>query len=183
MKDKMLSMLILQSVCPGEYDHSNPYEACKMCPYSGVHACEELLRQKLLNTLQESLFEKPKGVPDSLKHRVTEIIHELGVPAHVKGYHYLREAIMVAVKDRSVLEAVTKVLYPQVAKTYQTTPSRVERAIRHAIELSWDRGDIDTIQKYFGYTVSLSKGKPTNSEFIALITDRLCLEIKQESCA
>lgn len=97
---------------------------------------------------------------------VTEIIHEIGVPAHIKGYQYLREAIMIAIDDMEVINAITKVLYPQVAKTFSTTPSRVERAIRHAIEVAWDRGDLETLQKFFGYTVSNTKGKPTNSEFI-----------------
>lgn len=106
---------------------------------------------------------------------VTEIIHQIGIPAHIKGYHYLREAILLSLYDSEMLESVTKLLYPTVAKTFSTTASRVERAIRHAIETAWDRGDIDTIQKLFGYTVSIGKGKPTNSEFIALITDNLRL--------
>jgi len=114
---------------------------------------------------------------------VTNIIHEIGVPAHIKGYQYLREAIMIAVEDMDVINAITKVLYPQVAKTFQTTPSRVERAIRHAIEVAWDRGDLDTLQSFFGYTVSNTKGKPTNSEFIALIADKLQLQLKGSSVA
>jgi len=111
----------------------------------------------------------------SLESQVTAIIHEVGVPAHIKGYQYLREAIIIAVKDMDVINAVTKVLYPEVAKRFNTTPSRVERAIRHAIEVAWDRGDLETLQKYFGYTVSNAKGKPTNSEFIAMIADRIRL--------
>lgn len=113
-----------------------------------------------------------------LETRITTIIHEIGVPAHIKGYQYLREAIMVAVKDREAVGAITKVLYPTVARTFNTTPSRVERAIRHAIEVAWDRGDIDTLQRFFGYTVSHAKGKPTNSEFIAMIADKLQLQIR-----
>ena len=112
----------------------------------------------------------------SLKNLVTSVIHEIGVPAHIKGYQYLREAIIITVNDMDVINAVTKVLYPEVAKRFNTTPSRVERAIRHAIEVAWDRGDLETLQKYFGYTVSNTKGKPTNSEFIAMIADRLTLE-------
>ncbi len=111
---------------------------------------------------------------------VTGIIHEIGVPAHIKGYQYLREAIIIATQDMDVINAITKVLYPQVAKTFQTTPSRVERAIRHAIEVAWDRGDLDTLQRFFGYTVSNTKGKPTNSEFIALIADKLQLQLKNQ---
>ena len=113
-----------------------------------------------------------------LKNRVTNIIHEIGVPAHIKGYQYLREAIIITVEDMDVINAVTKVLYPEVAKRFGTTASRVERAIRHAIEVAWDRGDLETLQRFFGYTVSNAKGKPTNSEFIAMIADRLVLEQK-----
>lgn len=115
----------------------------------------------------------------NIEAMVTSIIHEIGVPAHIKGYQYLREAIMIAVRDMDVINAITKVLYPQVAKTFATTPSRVERAIRHAIEVAWDRGDLETLQSFFGYTVSNTKGKPTNSEFIALIADKLQLQIKE----
>ena len=114
-----------------------------------------------------------------LESMVTAIIHEIGVPAHIKGYQYLREAIMIAVGDMDVINAVTKVLYPEVAKRFATTASRVERAIRHAIEVAWDRGDLETLQHYFGYTVNSAKGKPTNSEFIALIADRLQLQLKR----
>ena len=124
------------------------------------------------------IFEGPAS-PDlrvhALRNTVTNVIHEIGVPAHIKGYQYLREAIIIAVNDMEVINAVTKVLYPAVAKRFGTTPSRVERAIRHAIEVAWDRGDLETLQKYFGYTVSNTKGKPTNSEFIAMIADRLML--------
>ena len=115
---------------------------------------------------------------NNIEAMVTSIIHEIGVPEHIKGYQYLREAIIIAVNDMDVINAITKVLYPQVAKTFQTTPSRVERAIRHAIEVAWDRGDLDTLQRFFGYTVSNTKGKPTNSEFIALIADKLQLQMK-----
>ena len=119
----------------------------------------------------------------SIESMVTGIIHEIGVPAHIKGYQYLREAIIIAVGDMDVINAITKVLYPQVAKTFGTTPSRVERAIRHAIEVAWDRGDLDTLQRFFGYTVSNTKGKPTNSEFIALIADRLQLQLRSADAA
>ncbi len=119
---------------------------------------------------------QPISHTKSLKNMVTDIIHEIGVPAHIKGYQYLREAILIAVDDMDVINAVTKVLYPEVARRFSTSPSRVERAIRHAIEVAWDRGDLETLQKFFGYTVSNTKGKPTNSEFIAMIADRLVLE-------
>ena len=115
----------------------------------------------------------------NLEAVVTDIIHEIGVPAHIKGYQYLREAIILTINDMEMINAVTKVLYPEVAKKFGTTPSRVERAIRHAIEVAWDRGDIEVLQKFFGYTVSNIKGKPTNSEFIAMIADCLSLRRKQ----
>ena len=119
----------------------------------------------------------PRGDAD-LEAVVTDIIHEIGVPAHIKGYQYLREAIILTIHDMDMINAVTKVLYPEVAKRFGTTPSRVERAIRHAIEVAWDRGDVETLQKFFGYTVSGIKGKPTNSEFIAMIADHLSLRRK-----
>lgn len=112
--------------------------------------------------------------PD-LESSVTEILHQIGVPAHIKGYHYLREGIMLSVNDSEVLGSITKILYPMVAKKFSTTPSRVERAIRHAIEVAWDRGDVDVLNSYFGYTIHNLRGKPTNSEFIAMIADNLSL--------
>lgn len=114
----------------------------------------------------------------ALEVRVTDVIHQVGVPAHIKGYQYLREAIMMAVEDMDSVGAITKIMYPAIAKKFKTTSSRVERAIRHAIEVAWDRGDIETLQGYFGYTVSGSKGKPTNSEFISMIADRLRLQMR-----
>ena len=115
--------------------------------------------------------------PD-IEAQVTRIIHQIGVPAHIKGYQYLRTAILLTVKDSDIINSVTKVLYPSVAKKYQTTTSRVERAIRHAIEVAWDRGDVDTLNSYFGYTIQNNRGKPTNSEFIAMIADNLRLKYK-----
>lgn len=115
---------------------------------------------------------------NSLESVVTDILHEIGVPAHIKGYQYLREAIIMTINNMDAINSVTKVLYPEVAKKFDTTPSRVERAIRHAIEVAWDRGDIETLQKFFGYTVSNVKGKPTNSEFIAMIAD--CLSLRRK---
>ena len=106
---------------------------------------------------------------------MTDMIHELGVPAHIKGYQYLREAIMMAVEDIDMLGSITKILYPTIAKKYQTTASRVERAIRHAIEVAWSRGKMETLDALFGYTINTGKGKPTNSEFIALIADKIRL--------
>ena len=121
-----------------------------------------------------------KSVPITrdIETEVTNMIHEIGVPAHIKGYQYLREAIMMAIEDMDIPNAITKQLYPEISKKFDTTPSRVERAIRHAIEVAWSRGKMDTIDKIFGYSINTGKGKPTNSEFIALIADRLRLELK-----
>ena len=118
------------------------------------------------------------SLPPDIETQVTRIIHQIGVPAHIKGYQYLRTAILMTISDSDVINSVTKVLYPSVAKKYQTTTSRVERAIRHAIEVAWDRGDVDTLNSYFGYTIQNSRGKPTNSEFIAMIADNLRLKYK-----
>lgn len=116
-----------------------------------------------------------------LRIQVTEILHQIGVPAHIKGYHYLRDSIIMAIEDPEIINAVTKQLYPSVAKQYETTSSRVERAIRHAIEVAWDRGDVDVLNSYFGYTIHNTRGKPTNSEFIAMISDKLCLQLDNVS--
>ena len=146
-------------------------------PCSAETVCERMEEICSLGARRER--ERPGQGPD-IETMVTNVIHEIGVPAHIKGYQYLREAIIIAVGDMEVINAITKVLYPQVAKTFATTPSRVERAIRHAIEVAWDRGDLDTLQRFFGYTVSNTKGKPTNSEFIALIADRLQLQLRSD---
>ena len=122
--------------------------------------------------------EEPVEKPHDLEKDVTDTIHEIGVPAHIKGYQYLREAIMMAVKDIDMLNSITKVLYPTIARKYSTTPSRVERAIRHAIEVAWSRGKMETLDALFGYTINTGKGKPTNSEFIALIADKIRLQYR-----
>ena len=132
----------------------------------------ELMRQASTPEQEEAPF------APALEGMVTAIIHEIGVPAHIKGYQYLRTAILMTISDNDVINSVTKVLYPSVAKKYQTTTSRVERAIRHAIEVAWDRGDVDTLNSYFGYTIQNSRGKPTNSEFIAMIADNMRLKYK-----
>ena len=124
------------------------------------------------------ISENNKNDLDSLEALVTNIIHELGVPAHIKGYQYLREAIMMVINDIDIINQITKQLYPDIAKKFKTTPSRVERAIRHAIEVAWSRGEQQAVERIFGYTISASKGKPTNSEFIAMVADKLRLELK-----
>ena len=136
-------------------------------------AYEILEENDMFNDETDDMFSSDRTCKD-----VTDMIHEIGIPAHIKGYHYLRDAILMAIEDMDVLNAVTKVLYPTVAKMHQTTASRVERAIRHAIEVAWSRGKLDTLDELFGYTVNGGKGKPTNSEFIALIADTIRLEYK-----
>lgn len=118
-------------------------------------------------------------LPRDLEQDVTNMIHEIGVPAHIKGYQYLREAIMMSVEDPGMISSITKILYPTIAKRFQTTPSRVERAIRHAIEVAWSRGRMETLDALFGYTIDTGKGKPTNSEFIALIADKIRLQYRR----
>jgi len=128
---------------------------------------------------QEGSFTPPTKTPlPNLEVMVTDIIHQIGVPAHIKGYHYLRDSIIMAVREPDIINSVTKQLYPNVAKKNGTTPSRVERAIRHAIEVAWDRGDVDVLTSYFGYTIHNGRGKPTNSEFIAMISDKLRLKLR-----
>lgn len=133
---------------------------------------------KVINTVFENHYRRQSN---SLESDVTQMIHEIGVPAHIKGYQYLRDAIIMSVNDVEILGSITKRLYPSIAKKHKTTSSRVERAIRHAIETAWSRGKMDTIEELFGYTVSDRKGKPTNSEFIALIADKIRLEYKMRA--
>lgn len=135
---------------------------------------------ELHNGDEVKTFPRPQKTFD-MEAMVTDVIHEIGIPAHIKGYQYLRHAIMMAVEDLDIINSITKELYPTVAKDFNTTPSRVERAIRHAIEVAWDRGDTDVLNSFFGYTIANSKGKPTNSEFIAMIADKLRLQIKNAS--
>ena len=144
-----------------------------------IKGLDQKIRQK--EKLQSVEIRKQRTVLDyefNMKQDVTKIIRDLGIPAHIKGYQYLRDAIVMSVNDMDMLNSITKILYPTIAKKYQTTSSRVERAIRHAIEVAWSRGKMDTIDEMFGYTIHNGKGKPTNSEFIALITDRIRLEYK-----
>ena len=145
-----------------------------------VNGAETILKNR--RSIKSSQSEGTVAGHDQLNYdietQVTKIIHKIGVPAHIKGYQYLRTAILMAVHDGDIINSVTKILYPSVAKKYDTTTSRVERAIRHAIEVAWDRGDVETLNSYFGYTIQNSRGKPTNSEFIAMIADNLRLQYK-----
>lgn len=183
VKGKTVSTLILSSFargCMAEQvaARGGDYYMMKPCRVASV---VERVRLLASDRWAEDNDRTPSATAgrQSLEANVTAIIHEIGVPAHIKGYQYLREAIIMTVEDMDVINAVTKILYPEVARKFGTTASRVERAIRHAIEVAWDRGDLDTLQKYFGFTVSNSKGKPTNSEFIAMIADRLVLQRRQ----
>ena len=149
-----------------------------MKPFDIGSLCEHLRRLMKSNGAHR-IEGGTDGIPGGdMETQVTKLIHQIGVPAHIKGYQYLRTAILLTVEDSDIINSVTKVLYPSVAKKYQTTTSRVERAIRHAIEVAWDRGDVDTLNSYFGYTIQQGRGKPTNSEFIAMIADNLRLKYK-----
>ena len=130
-------------------------------------------------TPEEAAMNREEYMKEHLETDITKMLHELGIPAHIKGYQYLRDAISMVVRDREMMEAVTKILYPEIAKKNYTSSSRVERAIRHAIEVAWGRGSLEVIDELFGYTISTGKGKPTNSEFIALIADKICLDYKE----
>ncbi|MCQ2435839.1 MAG: sporulation transcription factor Spo0A [Clostridia bacterium] len=147
--------------------------------YTTLYERIERIHKRRMNEAKASVQISPYSDDrNDLETQVTNIIHRIGVPAHIKGYQYLRTAILMTVEDNDLINSVTKILYPSVAKKYQTTSSRVERAIRHAIEVAWDRGDIDTLNSYFGYTIQNERGKPTNSEFIAMIADNLRLKNK-----
>ena len=149
-------------------------------PYDIEQMCENI--RGLVKKQRDDAFSNAISFDAvGIEQKVTQLLHQIGVPAHVKGYHYLRESIIMSVEKPDIINAVTKQLYPSVAKKYETTSSRVERAIRHAIEVAWDRGDIDVLNSYFGYTIHNDRGKPTNSEFIAMISDRLRLQIKNAS--
>ena len=154
-------------------------DLCLLKPYNMDSLCRhiESLSAGRYVTETEPEPQKTEQDPD-IETQVTRIIHQIGVPAHIKGYQYLRTAILLTIRDSDMINSVTKVLYPSVAKKYQTTTSRVERAIRHAIEVAWDRGDVDTLNSYFGYTIQNTRGKPTNSEFLAMIADNLRLKYK-----
>ena len=151
-----------------------------VAPFDAADLAERIFQLCSMNGMKlPAKPQQPAGEQEpSLEIQVTEILHQIGVPAHIKGYHYLRDSIIMAIETPDIINAVTKQLYPSVAKRYDTTASRVERAIRHAIEVAWDRGDVDILNSYFGYTIHNTRGKPTNSEFIAMISDRLRLHMK-----
>ncbi|MBU5472600.1 sporulation transcription factor Spo0A [Roseburia sp. MSJ-14] len=179
----MISGVGQQSITEDAFDLGADYYIMK--PFdsdvviSRIKRVRDKEKSKGLEARKVNPYEKKEKLEErNLENDVTNIIHEIGVPAHIKGYQYLREAIMMSVTDMEMLNSITKILYPSIAKKFQTTPSRVERAIRHAIEVAWSRGKMDTIDELFGYTIHNGKGKPTNSEFIALIADKIRLEYK-----
>ena len=173
MKDRVMNALVKLAVCPGK---SNPSEVCATCAHRTRLNCEAELKREAYKMLSQS---DVSVVKPNLCTCVTEVLHIIGVPAHIKGYNYVREAIIIAVNDMQILNCITKGMYPQIAEKFNTTPSRVERAIRHAVEVAWDRGDLETLQKFFGNTICGLKGKPTNSEFMALLADKLYLEVQR----
>ena len=149
---------------------------CLIKPFDYSSLCEHI--DTLYRSRNSALPTQVKPNEEDMETQVTKVIHQIGVPAHIKGYQYLRTAILMTISDNDIINSVTKMLYPSVAKKYSTTTSRVERAIRHAIEVAWDRGDVDTLNSYFGYTIQNNRGKPTNSEFIAMIADNMRLKYK-----
>ena len=184
--DKPPAFIVVSSVASEGMFIQATNAGAQMCLLKPVHIgslcehIEELLTARMepaLSPAHSNAESSEERTPD-IETQVTKIIHQIGVPAHIKGYQYLRTAILMTVRDSDIINSVTKVLYPSVAKKYSTTTSRVERAIRHAIEVAWDRGDVDTLNSYFGYTVQNNRGKPTNSEFIAMIADNLRLRYK-----
>ena len=150
-------------------------DVCILKPFSESSLLSHI--EALCRSYEKERNDFAAARPD-VEAQVTKIIHQIGVPAHIKGYQYLRTAILMTIEDNDIINSVTKILYPAVAKKYKTTTSRVERAIRHAIEVAWDRGDVDTLNSYFGYSIQNSRGKPTNSEFIAMIADNLRLKYR-----
>ncbi len=177
LRENTPSFIMLSS-----FNNQNMFEEC--CEAGAAYCMIKPLDFGFMAERISRLAERGRKLGDriptesDLEAQVTKVIHQIGVPAHIKGYQYLRTSIMLVIKDGDVINSVTKTLYPTVAKQYSTTSSRVERAIRHAIEVAWDRGDLDVLNSYFGYTVQTSRGKPTNSEFIALIADNLRLKNK-----
>ncbi len=160
-----------------------PFDMATLVDRLRVLIDDNTLSNEYITTYTKTTINSSRNSSTPLEVRVTNIIHDVGVPAHIKGYQYIREAILLSVQNEEIINAVTKTLYPTLAKKFNTTPSRVERAIRHAIEVAWNRGQIEMHDKIFGYTVNSNKGKPTNSEFIAMIADKLRLEDKTEIIA
>ena len=180
MKNEAIGTVLKLIMCPGVYNHDTPADICKVCQHRGKTNCHSHLRAEGMDMVQKCQEQSTAVYTGDveLEIRVTKVLHELGVPAHIRGHNYLRDAIMLTVSDPSLLNVVTKELYPAVAKQHGSSSSKVERAIRHAIEVAWCRGNIEAIHRFFGFTVNDNKGKPTNSECIAMIADKLRLGIE-----
>lgn len=173
--NKVTNLLVHLAMCPGDYQ--NTCEICQDCSVRSEKNCKQSLKEQVMKIYRvESLGHKSTY---DLERRIFGVLKDLGVPAHLDGYNYLRSAITMAVEDKTIMESITGRLYPEIAKRYDTTPSRVERAIRHAIEVAWDRCDIDVLKQCFGNTISPSRGKPTNSEFISCVANQLRMEVQQ----
>ena len=176
--DKMTNLLVHLALCPGDYQTT--CEICRDCPVREQNVkwnCMKNLEEKLMQVYRSESVDYESTY--NLERRIFEVLKDLGVPAHLDGYNYLRSAITMAVEDKTIMESITGRLYPEIAKRYDTVPSRVERAIRNAIETAWDRGDLYVLKQYFGNTISSSKGKPTNSEFISCVVNQLRMEIQK----
>lgn len=172
--DKMTNLLVHLAMCPGDYQST--CEICKDCPSCDVQNCKRDLKKKVMQLYRGESLDFKRTY--NLERRITDVLKDLGVPTHLKGYDYLRSAIAMCVEDKDILDKVTARLYPEIAKQYGITASRVERAIRHAIEVAWDRGDLNVLKQYFGNTISRSKGKSTNSEFLACVATQLRMEVQ-----
>ena len=173
--DKMTNMLVHVTMCPGDYHLT--CEICHDCPARSEKNCKQNLKEQVMKIYRVESVDHERTY--NLECCIVEVLKDLGVPSSLSGHDYLLCAIDMCVKDRTILKHITEGLYPEIAKRYDTTPSRVERAIRHAIEVAWDRGDIDVLKQYFGNTISSSKCKPTNSEFVACVANCLRMEAQQ----
>lgn len=174
--------VVTVTACPTDTFMTNAYKLGVSYAMSRKMDINDMIERCRMVVKSAPAEENPETkTPEDMETKVTSMIHEVGVPAHIKGYSYLRESIMLVLEDGRLIESITKQLYPTVAKKFNTSASRVERAIRHAIEVAWDRGDTETLNKIFGFTINQAKGKPTNSEFIAMISDKLRLESKKKA--
>ena len=173
--DKMTNLLVHLAMCPGDYQTT--CEICRDCSVRSEKNCKQNLKEQVMQLYRGESVDC--DITCNLERRIAEVLKDMGVPTHLKGYDCLRDAIYMCVEDETILGCITGRLYPELAKRYDATPSRVERAIRHAIETAWDRGDWYVLKKYFGNTISPSKGKSTNSEFISCVVKKLRMDVQQ----
>lgn len=173
--DKITNLLVHLAVCPGDYHLT--CEICQDCPARSKNSCKQSLKEQAMQLYRDEYSDFKSTY--NVESRIVEVLKDLGVPTHLRGYDYLRSAITMCVKDKTIQGSITGRLYPELAKRYDATPSRVERAIRHAIEVAWDRCDLDVLKQFFGNTISPTKFKTTNSEFISCVANRLRMEVQQ----